>query len=78
MGKTALATQISTSLKNRVDKLCEKRGLTISRLVEDALKEKIDEFNEEEALEQMALKRLSEPGEHSFAEYKKAVGRLKT
>lgn len=73
MGKTALATQISESLKGDLDSLCEERGLTISRIVEDALREKIDELREEAVLVEMAMSRLAEPGERSHAAFKRLI-----
>lgn len=73
MGKTALATQVTRSLKGDLDSICEERGLTISRVVEDALREKIDELREEEALVEMAMARLAEPGERSHAAFKRLV-----
>jgi len=77
MVKTALATQISDSLKKELDEFCEERGLTISRLVEEALQQKIAEFREEEVLVNMALERLAEPEEKSFAEYRQLLKTFK-
>ncbi|MDP2600763.1 MAG: ribbon-helix-helix protein, CopG family [Deltaproteobacteria bacterium] len=77
MGKTALATQITEELKEEVDAVCDERGTTISWLVEEALREKILDLKEEEALLQMSLKRLAEPGEKSFREYRRLMSRLK-
>lgn len=77
MSKTALATQISPSLKRELDETCEYRGLTISRLVEDALREKLDDLKEEEVLLAMAMERLAEVGECSHAEFKRALGRTR-
>lgn len=77
MGKTALATQISPSLKHELDRVCERRGFTISRLVEDALHEKLCDLQEEEILTAWAMERLAEPGEYSHAEFKKAISRLR-
>lgn len=77
MGKTALATQISPALKHELDRVCERRGLTISRLVEDAIQEKLDELQEEEILVAMAMERLAESGEHSHAEFKRALARMR-
>ncbi|MFH0799094.1 MAG: ribbon-helix-helix protein, CopG family [Pseudomonadota bacterium] len=75
MGKTALATQVSEKLKDDLDSICEERGLTISRIVEEALRERIDEMREEEALVEMALSRLAEPGEHSHKEFERLLSR---
>lgn len=77
MGKTALATQISGRLKEELDSICEERGTTISRLVEDALREKIIDLKEEEALLKMAMERFADPREHSYQDYKKLLSRLK-
>lgn len=77
MGKTALATQISDRLKEELDLICEERGTTISRLVEEALREKIIDLKEEEVLLQIAMERLADPREHSYQEYKKFLSRLK-
>lgn len=77
MGKTALATQISEELKDEVDTVCDERGTTISWLVEEALREKILDLKEEEALLKMSLQRMAEPGEKSFREYRRLMSRLK-
>lgn len=77
MARAALATLISPSLKHDLDRVCEHRGFTISRLVEDAIREKLDDLQEEEILTAMAMERLAEPGERSHAEFKRALGRLR-
>ncbi|MBF0106307.1 MAG: hypothetical protein HQM16_13395 [Deltaproteobacteria bacterium] len=76
MKKIALATQIPLGLKKRLDILCEEKGFTISHLTTEALKEKIDSVYEETALLDLALERLAEPGEHSYAEFKKQIKSL--
>lgn len=77
MSKTALATQVPKDLKDELDALCEERGLTISRIIEDALREKIDDLREEEILLEMALKRFSEPDECSHTEFKNVLSHHK-
>jgi hypothetical protein len=56
-----------------MDRVCEDRGLKISFLVETAIREKIEDIEEEEALKQMVLGSLAEPGEHTEAEYRKML-----
>lgn len=75
MRKTALATQVSDKLKNDLNSICEERGLTISGVVEDALRERICEMREEETLVEMALSRLAEPGEYSHKEFERLISR---
>ena len=76
MGKMALATQISAELKSDLDHVCEAKGFTISDLVERALREKLEELREEEALMGLALRRLAEPGEKSYQDFQRFLKRL--
>jgi antitoxin component of RelBE/YafQ-DinJ toxin-antitoxin module len=68
--KTNLATKIDPKVRKAMDQICDNRGLKISFLVETALREKIEELEEEEALKQMVLESLAEPEEHTDIEYK--------
>ena len=71
MAKIALATQVPKVLKKELDTLCSQKGLTLSFVVAEAIREKIDALREEEALIAMALERLVEPGERSYKEYRR-------
>jgi predicted DNA-binding protein len=77
MKKIPLATQVPKSLKNEIDAFCEARGTTISHLVTEALQDKLDAMREEEALLNMALERLAEPGERSQKDYQKILKLMK-
>lgn len=77
MGKIALATQIPGDLKKELDGICEQKGVSISHFTTEALREKIEELQEEEALLRMALERMSESGEQSYADYKRTLKKLK-
>jgi antitoxin component of RelBE/YafQ-DinJ toxin-antitoxin module len=71
--KTNLATKIDPKVRKAMDQVCEDRGLKISFLVETAIREKIEEIEEEEALKQMVVQSLAESGEHTELEYRKLL-----
>ncbi|OGQ04742.1 MAG: hypothetical protein A3F82_08200 [Deltaproteobacteria bacterium RIFCSPLOWO2_12_FULL_44_12] len=77
MEKIALATQIPGDLKKELDAVCEQKGISISHFTTEALREKIEELREEEALLRMAMERMSEPGEQSYADYRRYLKKLK-
>ena len=68
--KTNLATKIDPKVRQALDELCEKQGLKISYMVETAIREKIEELEETEALSDMIVESLAEAGEHSEREYR--------
>lgn len=73
MNKMPLATQIPKELKSHLDHLCAEKGWTLSHVVTEAIRDKLEELREEEALIRMALERLAEPGERSYAEYRRVM-----
>ena len=68
--KTNLATKIDPKVRKELDKICEARGLKISYMVESAIREKIAEMAEADALRDMIIESLAEAGEHSEKEYR--------
>lgn len=77
MAKIALATQIPKAVKAELDAMSERRGVTISHFVTEAIREKLDAMREDEALLAMALERLAEPGERSEKDYRRVLRGLR-
>ena len=46
MGAKQLATKIDENIKDALDAFCEERGLKINRFIEDAILDKIEEFED--------------------------------
>jgi len=46
MGAKQLATKIDEKIKDALDSFCEERGLKINRFIEDAILDKIEEFED--------------------------------
>jgi hypothetical protein len=46
MGVKQLATKIDEDIKNALDSFCEDRGLKINRFLEDAILDKIEEYED--------------------------------
>lgn len=46
MALKQLATKIDESVKDALDSFCEERGLKINRFLEDAILDKIEEFED--------------------------------
>lgn len=46
MGAKQLATKIDEDIKNALDSFCEDRGLKINRFLEDAILDKIEEYED--------------------------------
>lgn len=46
MGAKQLATKIDEDIKNALDDFCEERGLKINRFLEDAILDKIEEYED--------------------------------
>jgi hypothetical protein len=46
MGAKQLATKIDEDIKDALDAFCEERGLKINRFIEDAILDKIEEFED--------------------------------
>jgi hypothetical protein len=53
MQQKQLATRIDSRVKRAVERLCEQRGLKISRFVEDALLDKLEELEDLEDLKKL-------------------------
>lgn len=63
MGAKQLATKIDERVKDALDQFCEQRGLKIGRFVEDAILDKLEEY--EDLLD---LKRLRQESFRSLDE----------
>ena len=50
MGQSQVATRIDDRVKKAVEEICEERGLKISRFIEDALVDKLEELEDIEDL----------------------------
>ncbi len=50
MGNTQLATRIDNRVKKAVEGVCEERGVKMSRFIEDALIDKLEELEDIEDL----------------------------
>lgn len=46
MGAKQLATKIDADIKDALDSFCEDRGLKINRFLEDAILDKIEEYED--------------------------------
>ncbi len=46
MGAKQLATKIDDKIKDALDDFCEERGLKINRFIEDAILDKLEEFED--------------------------------
>lgn len=46
MGAKQLATKIDENIKDALDAFCEERGLKINRFIEDAILDKIEEYED--------------------------------
>ena len=46
MGSKQLATKIDETIKDALDLFCEDRGLNINRFLEDAILDKIEEYED--------------------------------
>lgn len=46
MGAKQLATKIDEDIKNALDSFCEVRGLKINRFLEDAILDKLEEYED--------------------------------
>lgn len=53
MGQTQLATRVDSRVKKAVEKICQMRGLKMSRFIEDALLDKLEELEDIEDLKQI-------------------------
>ena len=61
MGTKQLATKIDGSIKDALDAFCEERGLKINRFIEDAILDKIEEFEDVSD-----IKKIRKEGARSF------------
>lgn len=46
MGAKQLATKIDEDIKNALDSFCEERGVKINRFLEDAILDKLEEYED--------------------------------
>lgn len=46
MGAKQLATKIDENIKNALDAFCEKKGLKLNRFLEDAIIDKLEEYED--------------------------------
>ena len=46
MGAKQLATKIDENIKDALDAFCEERGLKINRFIEDAILDKLEEYED--------------------------------
>ncbi len=53
MAQAQLAVRIDARVKKAVDRICEARGLKISRFVEDAIVDKLEELEDIEDLKRI-------------------------
>ncbi|MDP2599813.1 MAG: hypothetical protein Q8P84_03655 [Deltaproteobacteria bacterium] len=68
--ETAFATKLPTDLKETLDEVCERLGLRKSFVVEQALREKLEDLLDSEDL-RAAIKEAS--GFHSWESIKKSL-----
>jgi hypothetical protein len=57
MPRQQLAIRINSKVKTAIDRFCDARGLKLSRFVEDALIDKLEEFEDVEDLKSIRLER---------------------
>lgn len=74
MGAKQLATKIDEDIKNALDSFCEDRGLKINRFLEDAILDKIEEY--EDISDLRKLKREKSRGFDDVLKELKASGKL--
>lgn len=53
MGQTQLATKIDEAVKEAIETVCEVRGMKMSRFIEDALVDKLEELEDIEDLKSL-------------------------
>lgn len=68
--ETAFATKLPTDLKDTLDEVCERLGLRKNFVVEQALREKLEDLLDSEDL-RLAIKEAS--GFHSWESIKKSL-----
>jgi len=69
MAKEQLATRIDAKVKRATEKVCEARELKMDRFIEEALLDKLEEFEDIENLEQIR-REPSRPLEHLLKDLK--------
>ena len=74
MGAKQLATKIDEDIKNALDAFCEERGLKINKFLEDAILDKIEEYEDISELRKLR-KEKSRPLKDVIADLK-ASGKL--
>ena len=74
MGMKQLATKIDEDIKNALDTFCEEKGLKINRFIEEAILDKLEEYEDTEEIKQIR-KEKTRPLEEVIKELK-ASGKL--
>jgi len=74
MGMKQLATKIDEDIKNALDAFCEEKGLKINRFIEEAILDKLEEYEDTEEIKQIR-KEKTRPLEEVIKELK-ASGKL--
>jgi len=71
MSQSQLAARIDSKVKEALETVCESRGLKMNRFVEDAILDKIEEFEDIEDLKKLR-REPTRPFEKVVANLKKA------
>ena len=58
MGSKQLATKIDSTIKDALDLFCEDRGLKINRFLEDAILDKIEEYEDVSDIRKLKKEKL--------------------
>lgn len=74
MGMKQLATKIDEDIKNALDAFCEEKGLKINRFIEEAILDKLEEYEDTEEIK-LIRKEKTRPLEEVIRELK-ASGKL--
>ena len=70
-----IGARISKSLKKKLDRFCQEHGLKMNHVVETALKDKLDELEEELSDRALSRERLKDPEFASQEEYDRYLKR---
>lgn len=74
MGQTALATKVPTELKEQLDQVCKQLGLRMNFIVEQALREKLEDILDAADLEEASKEAT---GLHTWESIKTEIKRKK-
>ena len=69
MAAKQLATKIDSDIKDALDEYCEKKGLKINRFIEEAILDKLEEYEDVSDLRKLR--------NESFRPFEEIVGELK-